>query len=508
MSDTSSNNKRIAKNTIFLYFRTLMIMIVTLFSSRVLLRELGETDFGIYNLVGGIVILFTFLNSAMSTATQRFLNIELGKKDNKGAEHVFCMSMNAHIAIALLVLVLGETIGLWFVSTQLNIPNDRYVAMHWVYQFSILGVCANIIRIPYNAAIIAYEKMGFFAKVSLLEAVLKLLIVYMLMISPIDRLVYYAALMLIVIVVTNLQYYIFCRRHTDICYYYRYWDKDLFKQLFNFTSWSVFGSASTAFTSQGINILYNIFCGVVVNAAMGITNQVFSAISSFVANYQLAFAPQLTKYYAANEHESFCSLIKQASRFSYYLIFMIGLPCVFCCETILKLWLVDVPQYTVEFTQLMIIYCLIETTSGPIWTAIQATGKIKYYQILISTIILVNLPLAYLLLRLGLSPVFVVLIRVIINAIAVFARLMYLSRSIVFPTVDYIKEVLLHCFVITCISILISYYMATLISDTISGMMVFFGIFILNTFIVIMLGLKRAERHFIISKVNQLIKKK
>lgn len=508
MTHCLSNNQRIARNTVFLYFRTLVIMLVSLFTSRVLLRELGETDFGIYNLVGGIVVLFTFLNSAMSTATQRFLNIELGRNNRIGAEHVFCMSMNAHVVIALLVLILAETIGLWFVSTQLNIPSDRYIAMHWVYQFSVIGVCANIIRIPYNAAIIAYEKMGFFAKVSLLEAVLKLSIVYMLIASPIDKLIYYSALMLIVIIITNCQYYIFCRKKTDICEFHRFWDKDLFLQLFNFTSWSVFGSASTAFTSQGINIFYNIFCGVVVNAAMGITNQVFSAVSSFVANYQLAFAPQLTKYYAANDNESFCKLIKQASRFSYYLIFIIGLPCVFCCDIILKLWLVDVPKYTVEFTQLMIIYCLVETTSGPIWTAIQATGKIKNYQILISSIILLNLPLAFLLLKLGFSPVFVVMVRVIINSVAVGARLTYLSKTVVFPTKEYIIDVLLHCFVITCVSVPVCYFMTSLVSGTISGMLVFLGILIVNIFIVLFIGLKKSERLMIRAKIIQIIMKK
>lgn len=506
MTDNSSNNKRIAKNTVFLYFRTLIIMLVTLFTSRVLLQELGETDFGIYNLVGGIVVLFTFLNSALSTATQRFLNIELGRDNNVGANQVFCMSMNAHISIAIIVLVLAETLGLWFVSTKLNIPNDRYVAMHWVYQFSVLGVCANIVRIPYNAAIIAYEKMGFFAKISLLEAILRLVIVYMLLASPIDKLIYYSALMLVVVLFTNFLYFIFCRKYTSVCVYHRFWNKDLFLQLFNFTSWSVFGSASTAFTSQGINILYNIFCGVVVNAAMGITNQVFSAVSSFVANYQLAFAPQLTKYYASNDNESFCKLIKQASRFSYYLIFIIGLPCVFCCDTILKLWLEEVPRYTVEFTQLMIIYCLIETTSGPIWTAIQATGNIKRYQILISSIILVNLPLAYLLLKNGFSPVTVVLVRVLLNAVAVIARLYYLNRVIVFPIKDYVIGVIVHCTVITCISLPICVFMSQLIYNTTSGLLVFFGIFVLNIIIVFFLGLKKNERMMIYEKVKKMSK--
>ena len=507
MSDNSSNNKRIAKNTLFLYIRTLIVMLVTLFTSRVLLQKIGQSDYGIYNLVGGIVVLFSFLNSAMSTATQRFLNIELGKNDEKQAERVFSMSMNVHVAIALLVLVLAETVGLWFVSTQLNIPEDRYTAVHWVYQFSVLGCCTNIIRIPYNASIIAYEKMSFFAKVSLIEAVLKLLIVYMLMISPMDLLAFYSILMFLVIVAVNLQYYAYCKRNTTTCNYHKYWDTPLFKKLFSFISWSVFGSAANAAANQGVNILYNIFCGVIVNAAMGITNQVFAAVSSFVANYQMAFAPQLVKSYAAKEVDYFINLIIRSSRFSYYLIFIIGLPCIFCCETILSIWLVDVPKYTVEFTQLMIIFCFIESTSGPIWTAIQAIGKIKTYQIIISSIILLNLPLAYVLLKLGYSPVYVILVRVLLNVVAVMARLLYLKTHFDFPTENYVKEVLIHCLLITIPSLPIAYYLSTFINGSVSGIGVFVAILVINTVIVLTLGLQKNERAFIFNKIKAVTQK-
>lgn len=504
--NNSENNKRIAKNTVFLYARTLVVMLVTLFTNRVLLQELGETDFGIYNLIGGIVILFTFLNSAMSTAVQRFLNIELGKNNNKGAEQVFCMGMNIHISLAVIVFILSETIGLWFVASQLNIPADRYYAVHWVYQFSILGVCANIIRIPYNGVIIAYEKMSFFAKISLIEAFLKLLIVYLLIISPTYKLIFYSGLMLLVILIINLQYYFYCKKKTSICNFYKFWDKALFKNLFGFFSWSTLSSASNAAANQGVNILYNIFCGVVVNAAMGITNLVYSAVSSFVANYQLAFSPQLTKSYAAKDYGYFCDLIIKASRFSYYLIFIIGIPCIFCCDTILSIWLVDVPEFTVQFTQLMIIFCLVEATSGPIWISVQAIGKLKNYQLLMSSIIILNLPIAYVLLKLGFSPVSVVFVRVVLCVVCVGARLFYFDKLFNFPTLKYSKEVFLNCLILTVISIPISFYLTTYISNILTGLFVFFIIFFMNIILVLSLGLKRSERNIIFNKMSSMLK--
>ena len=457
--DQSANNKRIAKNTILLYVRMFITLLVSLYTSRVLLQSLGVNDYGIYNIIGGVVVLFSFLSNAMTSSTQRYLNYNVGVKDGEATKKVFCVSMQAHFVIVLVVLLLAETIGLWFVDTQLNIPQERMHAAHWVYQFSILTTCVNIMRVPYNAVVIAYEKMSFFAYMSIAETILKLLTVYLLLVGEnTDRLILYSVLHTITSVIIWFAYRYYCRRNYVISRYSNVKSKELFKELMSFTSWYLLGGVAMVGSRQGVNILLNIFFSVAVNAAVGVANQVKNAIYGFVTSFQTAFNPQIVKLYAKNESETLLKLINRSTKFSFLLMFLLSFPVIMCCEDILSVWLVDVPQYAVVFTQLTIISTLFDAVSAPLWTVIGATGKVKYYQIIVSIITLIDIPLAYLALKLGFNPISVFIINIIINACAYMFRLFYARKNANVRILPYVCKVVFPCVSVCLLSSLSSIF--------------------------------------------------
>ena len=375
-----TDNKKIAKNTLFLYVRMFLTMGVSLFTSRIVLNTLGVEDFGTYNLVGGIVIMFSFINTAMLGATQRFLNFEMSKKSDEAVNKVFCVSMNAHILIMLVIIFLSETIGLWFLNYKLNIPENRMFAANIVYQFSLLAFCFNILKVPYNASVIAYEKMSFYAWISIIEVVLKAIIVYFLLLFVFDKLILYSILVFAVSILVFLAYRYFCRKLFISCKYRYIKDKTLFKELVSFSSWSMFGNLALIGSNQGVYMILNIFLGVTINAAMAIAAQVNMAVFSFVSNFQMAFNPQIIKTFASNDIKVHEKLVFQASKFSYYLLLILVLPILFNTAYILELWLKIVPEYAVPFTQLMLVFSLIDALAGPFWVSMNATGKIKKYQ--------------------------------------------------------------------------------------------------------------------------------
>lgn len=449
---SSENNKRIAKNAFFLYLRMFLTMGVTLYTSRVILQTLGVEDFGIYNVVAGIVVLFAFINNAMAIASQRFLSFALGQSNNSEVTRVFSMSLTSHIVIAGIVLLLAETIGLWMLS-KMNFPENRLSAVNWIYHLAVFTCIVNIIRVPYNAVIIAYERMSFYAWISIVEVFLKLAIVYLLLGYGGDKLIFYSFLLLIVSIIVYIAYKIYCNKNFNTSKYYFFWDKVLFKQFIGFSGWSLTGSLANVVAQQGLNMIINIFYGVVVNAAVGISNQVMSAVGQFLSNFQTAFNPQLVKSYATGDSEYFMNLIFKSSKFSYYLMLLLSLPALINCSFLLNVWLGTVPQYAAEFSQLMIIFLLFDAISGPLWISVQATGKIKHYQILMSLLIMLNLPISYLILYLGYSPVYVFMNRVIINVIILAARIVYLRPLIQFPTRRYILQVLFPIIWVTLFSI-------------------------------------------------------
>lgn len=489
-----SNNKRIAKNTIFLYIRMLILMVVSLYTSRVVLSALGVEDYGIYNVVGSIVVLFTFINNAMVTSTQRYLNYELGKNDLLQAKKVFSISLNIHLLIAFIVLLLAETVGLWFLNTTIQYPESRDLAVQITYQFSILTTCFKIIRSPYNAAIIAHERMSFYAYLSIFEAILHLGIVFILMANSADRLILYSILLCIVAVIVNLCYYVYCRMKFEICYYAIYKDKSLYRQLLSFSGWSLLGGVANIGASQGLNMLLNVFFGVTVNASMGIANQVNSAVASFVQSFQTAFNPQIVKSYATGDQSYFIQLILSTSKYSYMLLFILALPIYICCPEVLRVWLTEVPDFAVSFCRLMLIFALLDALQGPLWYSVQATGKIKTYQILMSFMILVNLPIAYVCLKLGYSPNSVLEIRCIINFAILFVRLWYLNKLYTFPVMEFVNGVILRIIPITVIAYLISYIPIEADTPLLKIVIIVGMTFVANIVLILSIGLNKDER--------------
>lgn len=494
-----NTTKRIAKNTLMLYFRQILIMIVSLYTVRVVLNTLGAEDYGIYNVVAGVVVLFSFVNNAMATSTQRFLNFNLGKNDTEKTQQTYSASLLIHIGIALIFIVLAETIGLWFVNTKLNIPLERHSAAMWCYQFSIITTVFNILRVPYNAVIIAYEKMSFFAWVSIVEAVLKLLVVYLLIISPLDKLVAYVILLTLVSIIILFCYKIYCNKKFATAHYKKVTDYSLVKEILGFSGWSLFGATANVANNQGTNIVLNMFTNVTVNAAMGIANQVNNAVYSFVSNFQTAFKPQLVKSYAAGEKEEFNNLIIRSAKFSFYLLWIIVLPLTLNLDFVLGIWLKNVPEFSIGFVKLILLYSLFESINGPLWLAVQATGKIKKYQIIVSCLIFSNLPLSIIAFSLGANPYWVLLIRIILECFITIFRLLYLKKTQKFSIRSYIKHVIIPVLLVMIFSFIIT----TILSSNFSGFVFFFiSCFvsvIVNVLLVFIVGININERKMLVS---------
>lgn len=505
----SENNKRIAKNTLMLYVKMGVMMLVSLYTSRVVLQTLGVDDFGIYNVVGGVVVLFSFLNTAMLSATQRFLNFELGKKDLVQVGRVFSMSMTVHFVIAGIVLILAETLGLWFLNSELNIPDERMVAANWVYQFSVASTLLGIMLVPYNATIIAYERMAFYAWTSILKALLLLGIVYLLVIGNTDKLVLYAGLVFAVNALMQVVYIVYCRcAFPQTAIYKPFRDKKLFRELISFSGWSLLGGVADVCNSQGINMVMNIFCGVVVNAAMGIANQVYGAVSQFVFSFQTAFKPQIVKKFAANEREELLSLVFRASRFSFFLMFILTLPICLNVEFILSVWLDDVPVFTSEFVQLLLVYSLISALSAPLWMLIQADGKIRRYQIVKGSLIFLIIPISYFVLKFDLSPIWILGIRIVLNILLMCWSVGHLNRLMCFPVKRFAREVICKIIGVAFFSCLFSVMISSQIFLASNWLRFLFSVFISMLFCFINIafwGLNKSERDYFFShnkKIN------
>jgi len=439
---TRDNNKRIAKNTLLLYFRMMLIMLVSLYTVRVVLNSLGMVDYGIFNVVGGVVTMFAFLSNTMASASQRFFSFELGRNATEQLKRTFSMTVTIYAILSVVILILAETIGLWFLNTHMNIPVKRMDAANWIYQFSILSFIVTIMTIPYNASIIARENMKVYAYVSIVEVLLKLLIVYLLVLFSYDKLKLYGVLIFAVTCIVTLIYRMVCIRKYKECRYRFYWEKDLFKTLISFSSWNLFGAIAGVLSNTGVNILLNIFFGPVINAARGIAFQVNNSITQFVQNFMTATRPQIVKYYATGEKDKMVKLIFQSCKFSFFLVFILSLPVLIETNFILTLWLKRIPEYVIIFTRLVIFTTLIDTFSSPLMTAAQATGKIKKYQSIVGGFRLLILPIAYLFLYLGYPPQITMTITLIMAFLSLFIRLFLLKEMIEFPIRKFISGVL------------------------------------------------------------------
>lgn len=509
MSNSVQNNKRIAKNTLFLYIRMLFSMGVSLFTSRVILQTLGVENYGIYSVVGGIITMFAFINGGMVSATQRFLTFEIGKGNTVQLNKVFSTALQIHTLIAFTVVLFGETVGVWFLYKELVIPAERMTAAFWVYQCSIIACVVNIMSIPYNATIIAHEKMSAFAYISIFEVILKLLIVYMLYITPWDKLISYAVLILIVQLTIRSIYARYCNKHFAETHYHHKIDKPLFKEMIGFAGWSFWGNLSTVLYTQGLNMLLNIFFGPIVNAARGIAIQVQGAIQQFVNNFQMALNPQITKNYATGQLTQMHNLMFRSARFSFFLLYILTLPILLETDCILTLWLKTVPDNAAVFTRWIIGVSLIYTIANPCIVANQASGKVKVYQAVVGGILLTILPISYVVLKLGAPAYSVFIVHFCIESIAQLARMYMLRKLIHLPIRAYMRNIYLPVIVVATVSCIPPVITQMYCSGGLAGLIIVATTSIISVSLTIaFLGLTKEERQFFYRKAMQIIRKK
>lgn len=506
MSDQSGNNKRIAKNTLLLYLRTIFLMMITLYTSRVILDQLGVDDYGIYNVVGGFVAMFSVISSALSSSISRFITFELGRGDIKRLTTIFSTSVNIQLGLCSIILVLGEAIGIWFVNTRMNIPPDRIIAANWVFQCSILTFCINLISVPYNSCIIAHEKMSAFAYISILEATLKLLICYMLIVSPVDKLIAYSLLMLFVAILIRFVYGMYCTRNFEECKYRICYEKEIVKEMTGFAGWSFFPNVAWIFNTQGVSVLINLFFGVALNAARGIASQVESAVMMFVRNFTTALNPQITKYYANGDKENMFLLMCRGTKFTYFLTLLMVLPLFLETEYVLQLWLKEVPTHTVIFVQLSIIGSIINNIGNTCYTACQATGNIKRYSIVVTTVGFLVFPLTWLGFKLGL-PVESTYIIYILVYICVSIACMLMTRWLLqFPLSMFLRKALLPIVWVTILSSIIPTLLSLRMESSFVRFIITCMVSVLSTCAAIYLtGLSKHEKRIIIDKMLKVV---
>lgn len=443
MEGSLNRGARIARNTLMLYVRMLFLMLVGLYTSRVVLEALGETDLGIYTVVGGVVGMFTIISGALNSAVQRFITFEMGKGTGAQLNKVYSTSVTIQLILAAIVVALAEPAGLWFIRNEMTISPERIPAAESVLHFSLLSFVVNLMSVPQMASITAHEKMSAYAYIGILDGLLRLGTALLIMHSGGERLVLYAALMALAVIIVRVTYGIYCRRHFEECRYRPVFDRRLIGEMFAFAGWNFVGVTSGVLRDQGGNILVNIFSSPAVNAARGMAVQLNGAVQGFVTNFMTAVNPQITKSYASGDYQYMFSLVRRSSRMSFYLLLMLVLPLMLNTEVTLSIWLKDVPEHTRLFVQLFLIFALSESLSNPMITAMLATGSIRNYQLVVGGIQLLNIPVSYAFLTMGAGPEVTVMVAVALSQVCLFARLVMLNRSTGFPIREFLSRVYL-----------------------------------------------------------------
>ncbi len=466
MATSVSDNKRIVKNTIFLYIRMMVVMLVSLFTSRVILNTLGATDYGIYNVVGGIVTIVSFLNGALGASTSRFLTFALGEKNIQKQKSTFGACLNLHIGIALLVLILGETVGLWFFYEKMVIPDERMVAAFWVYQFSILTTMVSFTQVPYNASLIAHEEMSIYAYVGLYEAISRLIIAYLITVSPIDKLVFYGLLLLINTIVVQLFYRWYAVRHFEECRFSLVKDKVLYKRLLSYGGWDLFGNLALVCQGEGVNLLLNVFFGPVVNAARAIAFQIQGAVTQFVSNFMTAVRPQVIKNYAEGNVDKMYTMTFYAAKFSYILMLALVVPIIYEIRFILGIWLGDaVPDETALFAVIVLMTYTWRTFHIAALMPYHAIGKIKTGNVTISSLMIATLPIGYVLFKCGCPAYSVFLAIFAVEIVGMFAIYWLIHRYEYFPYKYVFTKILMPCGLVTIFTIIVPAFITHLMND-------------------------------------------
>ena len=494
--------KRIAKNTVMLYFRQILIMLVSLYTVRVVLSVLGVEDYGIYNVVAGVVTMFNFLSVAMASASQRYFSFDLGKDDLEHLKASFSVTFQIYLLLALIVVFFAETLGIWFLNYKLVIPSNRVTAANWIFQASVVSFLFTLITTPYMASIIAHENMNVYAYVSIAEATLKLVIVYFLKILPYDKLIVYGLLLASVAFINTSLYRFYCHRHYAECHFRFVKDGKLFKEIVSYSSWNLFGSLAGMARNQGITILLNLYFGPIVNAARAVAAQVNGAVQSFAQNFSTALRPQIIKTYAAGKKDEMLCMLMYGTKIVFFLMLIICVPLFFEAPYLINLWLKNVPDHTIQFVRLVLIDLLIDSISFPIMSVVQATGKIKLYQVTVGGLLIMNLPVSYIFLIFGFPPETVFFVAILLSLIAMFLRIVITQHLISFNLLKpFTKLFLLFVFLAVLVSIVpfilirwfnssfFQFIMFVLLSVAWSGGVLLF------------IGLRKTERYALLNKL-------
>jgi len=505
--DASSNNKRIAKNTIILYIRMCFLMVLTLYTSRIVLDALGIEDYGIYNVVGGFVMMFGLISNSLTAAISRYITFEIGVGNRKKLNNIFCTAINVQILMGILIAIIIETVGLWFLLTQMDISAERIYAAQWVLHLSLISFFVNLISVPYHAAVIAHEHMNTYAAVSILDAVLKLAICFPLYIDKCDRLILYVVLMTAEAIIIRIVYGIYCKKHFSECDYHFVIDKSLLREILSFSGWNFIGASSSILRYQGVNVLLNLFWGATVNAARGIANQVNIAVIAFSNNVITAINPQITKNYAAGNLDYVFQLVIKGARMSYYLMLFITLPLILETDIVLNLWLTKIPNYTHIFVRLILIYVLVENVSNTMITLMLATGDIRKYQIIVGGTQILNFPLSYVALKLGFEPYITLIIAIALSATCFVLRLKLLREMVGFPVLRYLREMVLNVLVVTIVSSILPVIVYFTLTASYYRLVITLATCIIciaaTTY---KLGLTSGEKEFLTSKLSKFVK--
>lgn len=507
-STQSANNNRIAKNTVLLFIRMAVTMIIALYTSRVVLKTLGVTDYGIYNVVGGVVTMLGFISNSLADASSRYITFAIGKGQLEKLQHLFSCIFSIHLIIAIILFMIAETLGLYFVLEKLVIPENRKLAALFVYQASIITFFITIISVPYDAIVIAYERMSAFAYISITEVSVRLLIVYCLYIIPFDRLIMYSILVLLLQQLLRLIYITYCHRNFSESHVHWVWDRELSKEIFSYASWVTMGNLATIGYTQGLNVLLNMFFGPVVNAARGIAVQVQGAVYQFFSSFQKAVNPQITKSYSSGDINYMHKLVLYSSKFSFYLGWLVILPLIYETPVVLKLWLGSVPNHTIAFVRIMLLICLSTALRTPCTVAVNATGNIKKFQSIEGSILLTIVPISYFGLKyFKLSPEYVFWVYLVIELITQFIRVLIVFRQIKLPIKKYFCEVIFPISYVCFFSLVITFFIKSILDDEcVSYSIIRILLYLLLILsITYTMGLKSNERFFILTKLKTLI---
>lgn len=507
--DSSNNNKRIAKNTLLLYVRMLFLMVVSLFTSRVILNTLGVEDFGIYNVVGGIVAMFTIISGSLTSAISRFLTFELGKGDKEKLKTIFSTSVNIQLGLSAIIILIGEFVGIWFLNNQMNIPAERMMAANYILQCSLGIFVLNLLSVPYNASIIAHEKMGAYAYISILDIILKLAVAYAIMLSPFDRLISYGVLLLAESIFIRLIYGLYSKRNFDECTYHLIYDKAVLRKMVSFAGWNFLGVTAGTLNTQGVNILMNVYFGVTVNAARGIAVQAGAAISQFVQSFTTAVNPQITKSYAVGDITYMHTLVCQSSKFSAYLFLLMAIPLSVETPEIFEIWLKNPPEYAVLFFRLSLLGTLMDSVlSNSLMTAIFATGDIKKYQVYVTICGGTVFPLTWLAYLMGASPDSTYIIYFIIYCVVLYVRLYVIQQKVHLQIKEYARRVLVKFIPVAVLSYLVPISIAYLMPASFGRILITTIVSVVITCAIIYsIGLTIGERNMVMSKVKKITNK-